>query len=220
VADAGALGYLSIAAHGHADALASILSVGGKEFLVDPGTYAYHTQSRWRHYFRGTAAHNTVRVDGVDQSQSGGHFMWLRRATAGCSLWRPSAERDVFEGWHDGYARLPDPVMHRRLITLEKRSHRVVVEDTLRMLGTHDVELFFHFSEECRVDAVAGGYRISREGTGAVPDIARAGGLRDRRQLRQPRPDLRLGVEEIRREMSRADATLALQARWERSAAQ
>jgi hypothetical protein len=90
--------------------------------------------------------------------------MWLRRATAGCSLWRPSAERDVFEGWHDGYARLPDPVMHRRLITLEKRSHRVVVEDTLRMLGTHDVELFFHFSEECRVDAVAGGYRISREG--------------------------------------------------------
>lgn len=164
VADAGALGYLSIAAHGHADALAFTLSVGGKEFLVDPGTYAYHTQSPWRHYFRGTAAHNTVRVDGADQSQSGGHFMWLRRATAGCSLWRPSAERDVFEGWHDGYARLPDPVMHRRLITLEKRSRRVVVEDTLRMSGTHDVELFFHFSEECRVDAAADGYRISREG--------------------------------------------------------
>ena len=49
----------SIAAHGHADALSFTLSVGGREFLIDPGTYAYHTQERWRQYFRGTAAHNT-----------------------------------------------------------------------------------------------------------------------------------------------------------------
>ena len=54
----------------------------GKEFLIDPGTYAYHTHRAWREYFRGTAAHNTVRVDGVDQSQSGGNFMWLKKAEA------------------------------------------------------------------------------------------------------------------------------------------
>jgi len=163
VADAGALGYLSIAAHGHADALAFTLSVGGTELFIDPGTYAYHTQAPWRHYFRGTAAHNTVRVDGVDQSQSGGHFMWVHKAVAGCSLWRPSAERDVFEGWHDGYMRLPDSVMHRRRITLDKKKRCVVIEDTLLMSGTHDVELFFHCSEQCCVDAAPGGYRISRE---------------------------------------------------------
>ena len=109
----------SIAAHGHADALAFTLSVGGREFLVDPGTYAYHTQGAWRSYFRGTAAHNTVRVDGRDQSQPGGNFMWLRKAPAGCNLWRTSVERDVFEGWHGGYAGLADPVMHRRRIALE-----------------------------------------------------------------------------------------------------
>src|SRR5205085_8732813 len=57
VADAGPLGYRSIAAHGHADALSFTLSAGGREFLVDPGTYAYHTQARWRSYFRGTGAH-------------------------------------------------------------------------------------------------------------------------------------------------------------------
>ena len=71
VADAGPLGYRAIAAHGHADALSFTLSVGGLEFLVDPGTYAYHTQPEWRAYFRGTAAHNTVRIDGRDQSQPG-----------------------------------------------------------------------------------------------------------------------------------------------------
>lgn len=160
IADAGPLGYQSIAAHGHADALAFTLSVGGKEFFIDPGTYAYHTQGSWREHFRGTAAHNTLRADGVDQSQSGGNFMWLRKAAAGCSLWRPSAERDIFEGWHDGYLRLPGPLMHRRRITLEKRSRRVIIEDALLMSGVHDIELFFHCSELCRVEPAADGYRI------------------------------------------------------------
>ena len=63
----------------------------------------------WRHYFRGTAAHNTVRIDGLDQSVPGGNFMWLRKARAGCSLWLSSAEQDSFEGWHDGYMRLRRP---------------------------------------------------------------------------------------------------------------
>ena len=53
IVDAGPLGYRAIAAHGHADALAFTLSVGGMEFLIDPGTYAYHTQGPWRQYFRG-----------------------------------------------------------------------------------------------------------------------------------------------------------------------
>src|SRR6267378_3928056 len=158
VADAGPLGYQTIAAQGHADALAFTLSVGGREFFVDPGTYAYHTQGPWRQYFRGTAAHNTVRIDGLNQSHSGGNFMWVKRAGAGCSLWRPSAERDVFEGWHTGYLRLPDPVMHRRHITLEKKPRRVVIEDSLQMSRGHEVELFFHCSERCRVDPAPDGY--------------------------------------------------------------
>ena len=60
VVDAGPLGYQTTPAHGHADALAFTMSVGGLEFLVDPGTFAYHTEAQWRSYFRGTAAHNTL----------------------------------------------------------------------------------------------------------------------------------------------------------------
>src|SRR5207245_173758 len=76
IADCGPLGYLSIAAHGHADALSFTLSIAGDEVLIDPGTYAYHTHSGWRAHFRGTAAHNTVRIDGVDQSVPAGNFLW------------------------------------------------------------------------------------------------------------------------------------------------
>jgi len=162
VADAGPLGYQSIAAHGHADALGFTLSVGGMEFLIDPGTYAYHTQGPWRQHFRGTAAHNTVRVDGVDQSVSGGNFMWLKKARAGCSRWATSDEKDVFEGWHDGYMRLSDPVMHRRRIILDKAARCFQIEDILEARDSHELELFFHCSERCSVTPMPAGYALSQ----------------------------------------------------------
>jgi hypothetical protein len=162
VADAGPLGYREIAAHGHADALSFTLSLGGTEMLVDPGTFAYHTEAEWRAYFRGTSAHNTVRIDGEDQSQPGGNFMWLRKANAACTTWEEGADRDVFEGWHDGYTALPDPVTHRRRIQLDKAARRIAIEDALQMKGEHDVELFFHCAEDSRVTAIDGGYEVVR----------------------------------------------------------
>jgi hypothetical protein len=164
VADAGPLGYREIAAHGHADALSFTLSVGGLEFLVDPGTFAYHTESQWRAYFRGTAAHNTVRVDGADQSEQGGNFMWLRKAEAGCAKWSTDVRADSFEGWHDGYTALADPVTHRRRIDLEKSTRRIAVEDTLEMRAEHEVELFFHCHEECVVRQEGDRVELSRGG--------------------------------------------------------
>jgi hypothetical protein len=164
VADAGPLGYREIAAHGHADALSFTLSVGGLEFLVDPGTYAYHTEGAWRAYFRGTAAHNTVRIDGADQSKPGGNFMWLRKARAACSAWRSDEAEDVFEGAHDGYRALPDPVTHRRRVTLAKRARRIAIEDTVEARDEHVVEVFFHCHEDCEVRPFEGGVELARGG--------------------------------------------------------
>ena len=152
IADAGPLGYLSIAAHGHADALSMVLFLGGREFLIDPGTYAYHTERKWRDFFKGTSAHNTVRVDRQDQSVSGGNFMWLKHAKAHCVKFEIGNDRDEFEGFHDGYARFRDPVAHRRKIDLEKLENRIVVRDKLECKGGHFVEIFWHFSEHCTVD--------------------------------------------------------------------
>ena len=181
IADAGPLGYQAIAAHGHADALSFTLSVGGTEIFVDTGTYAYHGQSEWRQYFRGTSAHNTLRIDGLDQSEPGGAFMWLRKARAGCREWSSSAALDVFEGWHDGYLRLRDPVLHRRRIVLDKALRRITIEDRVEMSGTHEVELFFHLNETCRAVALPDGFVITHgpralhlklpEATGAVAEI-------------------------------------------------
>jgi len=180
VADAGPLGYQSIAAHGHADALSFTLSVSGMEFLIDPGTYAYHTQGAWRQYFRGTSAHNTLRVDGTDQSEPGGNFMWLRKARAGCNAWTSSPESDDFAGWHDGYLRLADPVLHRRRISLDKRARTVTIEDRLEMSGEHEIELFFHCSERCTVSQSDEGFAIEQGGRVLWLKLPRAPGATSR----------------------------------------
>jgi len=90
--------------------------------------------------------------------------MWVRHARAGCGLWLSSSEKDTFEGWHSGYARLADPVKHRRLIELDKRARRLVIEDSLDLAQEHEVELLFHFAEQCRVDLVGDGALIERDG--------------------------------------------------------
>jgi hypothetical protein len=149
VVDAAPLGYLAIAAHGHADALALTLSAAGCPLLIDPGTYCYHTQKRWRDYFRGTAAHNTVRVDGADQSLSGGNFLWIHHARTHSLLadLSGSVQRVVAE--HDGYERLADPVIHRREILYDATSRCLSVTDYLQCAGKHHVDVLWHFAPDC-----------------------------------------------------------------------
>ena len=78
--DHGALGSLSIAAHGHADALAIWLHLGDEAVFVGPGTYLYHGADAARDDLRGTAAHNTLNLDGEDQSRIIGPFAWSAHA--------------------------------------------------------------------------------------------------------------------------------------------
>jgi len=101
-----------------------------------------------------------VRIDGADQSVQGGNFMWLKKANAGCTLWLSSVQDDRFEGWHDGYTRLPDPVRHRRAIRLDKAARRILIEDSLDMAEDHAVELFFHCHEHAVVERAEQGYVV------------------------------------------------------------
>ena len=76
VGNASPLGMPPLHAHGHLDAASFWLSVAGYEIFIDPGTYLYHSGGEWRRYFRSTAAHNTVRIDGKDFTKQTGDFMY------------------------------------------------------------------------------------------------------------------------------------------------
>ncbi len=163
VADAGPLGYQSIAAHGHADALAFTLSLAGHEFLIDPGTYAYHTERWWRDYFRGTAAHNALRIDGENQSVIGGSFMWTHHANVQVKTWETGPHSDRLIAWHGGYSRLVDPVRHERELLFDKGKGCLNVSDVVECAGTHYVECFWHFAEDVHV-VVGDGFALAEKG--------------------------------------------------------
>jgi uncharacterized heparinase superfamily protein len=151
VFDAGPLGLPPLNAHGHADALSFWFSYGGEEFLIDPGTYCYDRSPLWRSYFRGTAAHNTIRIDGEDQSVPGGTFLWRKAADCRAEHVEETDEFVDATGSHGGYRRLPDPVTHTRKLQLFKKLRTLVITDRLECQRAHDIELFFHYSEKCHV---------------------------------------------------------------------
>lgn len=163
--DAGPLGYLSICAHGHADALSFVLSVAGQEMIVDPGTYSYHTKEAWRIYFRGTSAHNTVCIDSQDQSTMGGPFMWLKKAKTQVEKLVQDSDGNVkrLVASHDGYSRLTDSVLHRRTFYYSQGSYKLEILDEILADQEHEIEVFFHFHPAVETQYCSEGILLFRD---------------------------------------------------------
>lgn len=75
------LGFGSIAAHGHADALSIQVFYEGVPILVDSGTYNYHFPKTARENYRRTLAHNTIHIESKEQAEILGPFLWGKRYT-------------------------------------------------------------------------------------------------------------------------------------------
>jgi len=145
--DGGPHGFLSIAAHAHADALSIEVRHGGVEVLADPGTYCYHDDLRWRSYFRSTIGHNTVELGGRSQSMEAGPFMWHRHA-------RTQQIESSDATWiaeHDGYATLRPPARHRRSVSLDRAAGHVEITDVI--IGeAQDTRLAFHLGPDVHAE--------------------------------------------------------------------
>jgi hypothetical protein len=169
--DVGPLGYLSIAAHGHADALSMTLTAGGRELVVDPGTGSYYAEPAWRAAFRGTRMHATASVDDLDQSVAGGPFLWNRHAVT--TVRAVDTVRGLVEAEHDGYRRLPDPVTHRRYLLVppdlvSPEGDTVLVVDLFTGSGEHRVRTAWPLHPELEVSTGGDGHRVDRAG---VPEL-------------------------------------------------
>ncbi|GGY69880.1 hypothetical protein GCM10010300_11360 [Streptomyces olivaceoviridis] len=149
--DGGPHGFLSIAAHAHADALSVEVRHDGVDVLADPGTYCYHGQPEWRRYFRSTLGHNTVQLDGGDQSVSGGPFLWTRHAKSHVlAVDTSGASSGGTARWcaeHDGYR----PSAHRRRVELTAATRELRVVDEVRG-PRRAVRLAFHLGPAISAD--------------------------------------------------------------------
>lgn len=129
VLDHGQLGYLAIAAHGHADALAIWWHLDGQPVFVDAGTYLYHSGGAARDRYRGTAVHSTLCLGATDQSKISGAFNWSRKARARRLQRLESTGLLCVEALHDGYRR--QGVEHRRKVALAVPDGYLVVDHLL-----------------------------------------------------------------------------------------
>jgi hypothetical protein len=144
VIDGGPQGF-GTGGHSHADALSLQLSVAGEDLLVDPGTFCYICQDEERDSFRGTAAHNTMQVDGLDQSDPKGPFSWGSSPQVQVERWTTGRTFDLFAGKHKGYCRRAEGVTHRRWIFFLKPRFWLI-RDRAEGSGRHRLDLFWHLA--------------------------------------------------------------------------
>jgi hypothetical protein len=138
IVDAGPFGAMH-SGHSHSDTLNIILRSGGEDILIDPGTYTYTAEPKWRDWFRSSAAHNTIRIDGLDQAVMAGPFRWTSPPSVAILHWSTDGERDILvaECCYAGFT-------HRRRVEFRKPDVFLIVDEVSGPSGPHDVEQFWH----------------------------------------------------------------------------
>lgn len=141
------LGFGSLAAHGHADALSFQMFIEGMPVFVDPGTYNYHVSKMMRDDFRATKNHNTVCVDGANQAEILGPFLWGKRYECKEAEVQEQEEEIYFEA-----AIQNNGNTHKRKMRMsDKDIIKIEICDDLELSkDTKKVEQIFMLGTECR----------------------------------------------------------------------
>lgn len=128
------------AGHSHSDSLGVLATAAGTEILVDSGTYTY-VEDQGRNAFRGSAAHNTVRVDRRDQAIPLGPFRWSNSPVVALITCALNAADDVVLG-ECKY----DAIIHRRTVHFIQPDFVFVLDRIDGPPGEHEVEQFWHLA--------------------------------------------------------------------------
>jgi uncharacterized heparinase superfamily protein len=149
--DVAEIGPSYLPAHAHADTLTFELSLGGRRVVVDTGVSTYEANAA-RHFERGTAAHNTIMIDGRNSSDVWHAFRVGERARILRRGFHAADTVTTVHAEHDGYRALG--VVHGRTWTM--RPGRLEIVDDFAGEGTHCMECAFHFHPDFRVELATG----------------------------------------------------------------
>ncbi|SFL76016.1 Uncharacterized conserved protein, heparinase superfamily [Desulfomicrobium norvegicum] len=164
VVDCGPIGPDYQPGHAHCDTLSFELSLNGRRVIVDSGCSQY-VDGEIRQYNRGSLGHNTLAIDGVNQSEVWGAHRVARRARPLFAEARDDDGALIFEGAHDGYKRLPGKPIHRRRIVWS--GGRIEIRDQVEGQGEHVLELRLHVHPDWTVESGPGGLvtlKLGKEG--------------------------------------------------------
>lgn len=170
--DVAPIGPSYLPGHAHADTLSFELSLLGHRVMVNSGTSCYGRGAE-RQRQRGTAAHNTLAIDGQDSSEVWGGFRVARRAQVRSLEVAETAGGARVMASHDGYRRLPGRNLHQRSWLIGDGS--LAVEDEVS--GTFDhAEIRFHLHPEIAVLKVNIGQVTLRLPEGKMVEVVIQGG--------------------------------------------
>ena len=179
LADAGPFGPWG-SGHSHSDTLSVVARADGEEILIDAGTYTYAGGAR--DWFRGSSAHNTIRIGKRDQAAPASAFGWTGQPEVRIRTWTTSEARDFLDA-DCRYAGF----VHRRRILFIKPDLLLIVDDIDGPPGEYSLEQFWHSG--AAVMGLGAGLVPARRPECAVPRWQRGGG-RGRRE--------RLAIEGVR----------------------
>jgi asparagine synthase (glutamine-hydrolysing) len=142
----------------HADQLHLDLWWRGLNVAIDGGTFQYNAPPPWDAAFSGSAAHNTITVDGQDQMRRFSRFLWIEWAKGREMKHKKSGDSELWAGEHDGYRGVG--VRHRR--TVERAADAWTVVDEVLGTGDHRACLHWTFSDfPCDFDLEARTIRLN-----------------------------------------------------------
>jgi hypothetical protein len=170
VARGGPMGALR-AGHSHCDLLSLNLSINDQECLTDPGTYRYVSGGSERDDFRGTSAHNTLRIDGRDQAEAGDSFSWVSPPTVRVRHWIEGHTVDVLAAEHSGYRRLASPATHCRWV-IHLKDQFWFVRDVVEGEGRHLLETYWHLAPDLVWKEEPAGSFLVEGGVDGSPSLA------------------------------------------------
>ncbi|MBL8200272.1 MAG: alginate lyase family protein [Chromatiales bacterium] len=182
IVDCGPVGPDYQPGHAHCDTLSFELCVAGRRVVVDTGVWGYEADEL-RDYVRRTASHNTVALDGAEQSGIWGAFRVARRARPLSPTLQAGPDGSLeFRGAHDGYRRLPDQPVHSRRIRMQ-RGGPWEVFDLISGAGggTHRALGYLHLGPDLEVTAEGPGtFLLRHPAAGLLLRVSVTGGSQTR----------------------------------------
>jgi uncharacterized heparinase superfamily protein len=169
IIDCGKIGPDYQPGHSHCDTLSFELSLKGTRVIVDSGCYGYE-EGFVRQYNRGNAGHNTLTIDGQNQSEVWASHRCARRAyPLYAKLEENGIGEIIFEGAHNGYRRLPGKPIHHRSFRWAK--NEILIEDVVEGGKKHTVELSLHINPDLKLE-MNDNRAVIRDGEMVVARIA------------------------------------------------
>lgn len=140
------IGPMGIYYHIHNDKLHLSVAAFGRDLLVDSGRYSYVRNKFWD-YFRGSASHNVILVDGNGQRSDARESL---RPLIGNFAIEPEFDfaRSTFDR---GYTKLKGKATHTRAVLYLRGKYWIVV-DQITTDRPRLIEPLWHFHPDCTVE--------------------------------------------------------------------